>query len=72
MGKRDLMQIANKLKGQYAKNKYLSCYYDLSLDELCSLTELAQADPVKAVIVSFQAGMVIGGRARAKKRLPVL
>ena len=71
MGKRDIMQIAEKLKGQYPKNKYLSCY-DLSLDELCSLTEIAQADPVKAIIVAFNAGMVIGGRARQKKRLPVM
>lgn len=71
MGKRDLMQIAEKLKGQYAKNKYLSCY-DLSLEELCELTRLAMADPTQAVITAFSAGMVIGGRARQKKRLPVL
>ena len=71
MAKRDIMKTADKLRGQYGKSKYLSCY-DLSLDELCSLTDLAIADPAQAVITAFAAGMVIGGRARQKNRLPVL
>ena len=71
MGKRNLVKLAEKIKEQHMKNKYLSCY-DLNLDELCELTKLAREDPSKAVIVAFDAGMVIGSRAREKNRIPVL
>ena len=71
MAKRDLRQMQQKLTEQYQKNKKLASY-DLSLEELTDLTEYAMKDPVRAVILSFEAGIVTGCRARAKGRLPVL
>lgn len=71
MGKRDILKIADKFKGQHLNNPYLSAY-DLSLDEFCLLLEMACKDPAKAISTAFDAGFILGGRAREKKRIPVL
>lgn len=71
MSKRDLIKLAEELQGQHSKNKYLSCY-DLSMDEMNSLYELSLKNPVKALTIAFEAGIVVGGRARGKNRFPAL
>ena len=71
MAKRNIIKLAEKVRGHYREKKYLTAY-DLDIEELAVLTDLARKDLTKAIITAFEVGIVLGSRAREKNRLPVL
>ena len=68
MAKRNMIQTVNKAKETWHTEKYLTCY-DLSMDEINELVELAKHNIVKAICTGFDYGFILGVRATNKKRI---
>lgn len=71
MSKRNMIQTAEKARGQLTKNKHLSCY-DLSIDEISELYIMSRKEAIKAITTAFNYGFVLGTRARQKERIQAL
>lgn len=71
MPKRNMIETAKRIEGEYTKNRYLSAY-DMDIDEICELMKICKDDQFKAIRTAFNYGFILGGRAVKKNRFSAL
>lgn len=72
MAKRDMEQTADKMRGVFLKNKYMS-HYSMNIDELAKLLKMCyEGQYLKAIDTAFYYGFVLGTRAHNKKHVSAL